>query len=126
MLIEEEIFDDYFSGYFYKYGIFSKHFTNFKFQICVSQNFNIRENPTYYYILGIIEKNSGNYPDALNFFSTALSLMSNKSMEINPRDTAMIYIELIDTLNVTGQTDEAAKTLEVAINELKGTPEEAR
>lgn len=124
-LIGEKIFNDYFKVIFISTRNLI-YFKKFKFQICVSQNFNIRENPTYYYILGIIEKNSGNYPDALNFLSTALNLMSNKSTEINPTDTATIYVELIDTLNVVGQSDEATKTLEVAINELKGTPEEAR
>lgn len=92
----------------------------------MSQDFSIRENSTYYYVLGITEKISGNYPDALNYFSTALNLMSNKSTKINLSEKATIYIELIDTLNVVGQTNEAAKTLEIATNELKGTPEEAR
>lgn len=95
-------------------------------QICVSQNFKIRENPVYHYILGIIEKNSGNYPDALNFFSTALTLMGIESNEVSLMEKASIYLELIDTLNTVGQSDEAAKTLEDATKELRGTPEEAR
>lgn len=96
------------------------------FQICVSQNFKIRENPTYHYILGIIEKNAENYPDAINFFSSALNLIGIKSVEISLMEKASIYVELIDTLNIVGQNVEAVKLLEDATIELKGTPVEAR
>lgn len=94
--------------------------------MCVSHNFKVRENPSYHYTLALIEKNSGNYSDAINFFSTALSLMEIKTNEIGIIEKSSIYIELIDTLNIVGQVDEASKILESATEELKGTPEEAR
>lgn len=94
--------------------------------MCVSQNFKIRENPVYLYILALIEKNSGNYPDAINYFSTALNLFGIKSYDTALLEKASIYVELIDTLNIIGQTEESTKILEEATEELKGTPEEAR
>lgn len=80
----------------------------------------------YHYILGLIEKNSANYADAINFFSTALSLIGLTTSDIDLTDRACVYVELIDTLNTVGQTEESAKILEDATEELKGTPEEAR
>ncbi|CAH1154815.1 unnamed protein product, partial [Phaedon cochleariae] len=104
-------------------------------EMCVSQNFKVRENPIYHYITGLVDKNSSNFPDAIRALSTALSLVNIKS-EVKSKDgaensvtlveKASIYVELIDTLNIVGQTDEAVKVLEDATEELRGTPEEAR
>lgn len=81
--------------------------------------------------MGLVDKNTNNYADAIKALSTALSLVNIKSKD-NPQidvslvEKASIYVELIDTLNIVGQADEAAKVLEDATEELKGTPEEAR
>lgn len=49
-----------------------------------------------------------------------------KSNEMGLLEKSSIFVELIDTLNIVGQTDEAAKLLSDATEELKGTPEESR
>ncbi|KAJ8941157.1 hypothetical protein NQ318_004277 [Aromia moschata] len=100
-------------------------------EACVSSNFKVRENPIYHYITALVDKNTSNYADAIKSLTTALSLVNIKSnhgkqMDVSLVERASMYVELIDTLNVVGQTEEAAKILENATGELRGTPEEAR
>ncbi|KAG5885606.1 hypothetical protein JTB14_024787 [Gonioctena quinquepunctata] len=100
-------------------------------EVCVSHNFKVRENPIYHYITALVDKNANNYADAIRSLSTALNLVNIRSKgkpqpEVSLVEKASIYVELIDTLNIVGQTDEALKVLEDATQELRGTPEEAR
>ncbi|XP_019763181.2 tetratricopeptide repeat protein 21B isoform X1 [Dendroctonus ponderosae] len=97
-------------------------------EACMSSNFKIRENPMCHYITALVDKHSGNYGDAIKALSTALTLMNItvKNNDVSLIDKASIYVELIDTLNIVGQSDEAQKILEEATHDLQGTPEEAR
>ncbi|KAJ8937364.1 hypothetical protein NQ314_011910 [Rhamnusium bicolor] len=100
-------------------------------EVCVSHNFKVRENPMYHFITALVDKNTSNYADAIKSLTTALSLVNIKSKDnlqsdISLVERASIYVELIDTLNIVGQADEATKILEDATEELQGTPEEAR
>lgn len=52
--------------------------------------------------------------------------MGVKTSQINVMEKGAIYVELIDTLNIVGQSDEAAKLLADATEDLKGSSEEAR
>ncbi|XP_050293241.1 tetratricopeptide repeat protein 21B-like [Anthonomus grandis grandis] len=91
-------------------------------ETCISSNFKVRENAIFHYITGLVEKHNGNYADAIKALTTALTL----SNEVSLVDKAAIYVELIDTLNLLGQTDDALKILEEATEDLDGTPEESR
>nr|CAH7760444.1 unnamed protein product [Callosobruchus chinensis] len=93
-------------------------------ETCVSNDFKIRDNPVYHYIVSLVEKNSRNYPDAIKSLNTALAL--SKKGNVGLADIAGIYVELLDALHLTQRTEEADKLLEEASEELKGTPEEAR
>lgn len=91
----------------------------------------MRENPIYHYIMALVDKNTSNYADAIKSLTTALglvntSLKNRMQSNVSLLERSSIYIELIDTLNIVGQTDEAAKILEDATDELQGTPEESR
>lgn len=84
----------------------------------------MRENPIYHYITALVDKNANNYADAIKSLTTALSLANGSGKERAQHDVTLverssIYVELIDTLNIVGQTDEAAKILEDATNELQ-------
>jgi len=92
---------------------------------CTSSNFKIRDNPLYHYVSALIDKNSGNHARAVKSLNTALDLISS-SNKVSLADKASMYVELIDTLNMTGQTEEALKALEEANNDLRDTPEEYR
>ncbi|XP_066149408.1 tetratricopeptide repeat protein 21B-like [Euwallacea fornicatus] len=91
-------------------------------EACTSSNFKIRENPLYHFITAVVEKHYNNHPGAIKALTTALTLMGDVSLI----DKASIYIELIDSLNLVGQTEEALKVLEEATKDLQGTPEESR
>ncbi|CAG9772405.1 unnamed protein product [Ceutorhynchus assimilis] len=97
-------------------------------ETCMSSNFKIRENPLYHFINALVDKNSGNYGDAIKALTTALSLLNTtvKNNDVSLVDKASIYVELIDSLNIVGQTDEALKILEEATQDLQGTPEESK
>lgn len=97
-------------------------------EACMSSNFKIRENPMYHYITALVDKHTSNYGDAIKALTTALTLVNItvKNNDVYLIDKASIYVELIDTLNIVGQTDEALKILEEATQDLQGTPEESR
>lgn len=97
----------------------------------LSHNFNIRDNPLYHFILGLIEKDNKNHSEALKSFNTALELVNAKQkkgehVEIALSDRASIVVELIATLMEANRLDEAAKQLQVAVEEFQGTDEEPK
>lgn len=99
----------------------------------LSHDFNVRENPLYHFILGLIEKERGNLSEAIKLFNTALNLVNVKSKKrlddgsgITLSDKASLFIELISTLMQANHTEEASKLLQDAIDEFQGTEEEAR
>lgn len=100
-------------------------------EICVSNDFRVREYPLYHYISAVVDKKNGIYPDAVKSLTTAITLANTQStkeghMRLTLAEKASIYVELIDCLNVMEQTEEASKILEEATRELKGTSEESR
>ncbi|KAF7266424.1 hypothetical protein GWI33_020255 [Rhynchophorus ferrugineus] len=72
----------------------------------------------------IIEKNSQNYMEAIRSLTSALNLAKENKASLAEKSS--IYVELIDTLNIVGQTDESLKILEEAADDLKGSSEESR
>ncbi|KAL1513227.1 hypothetical protein ABEB36_002663 [Hypothenemus hampei] len=96
-------------------------------ETCSSSSFKVRENPLYHYLNALIDKHTSNYGGAIKALTTALSLANTKKIpNQQPIDKASIYVELIDTLNIVGQADEALKVLEEATEDLKETQEESR
>ncbi|XP_030747713.1 tetratricopeptide repeat protein 21B-like [Sitophilus oryzae] len=93
-------------------------------EACISVNFQVRENPQYHYVSALVDKNSHNYAEAIRALTTALSLVKEKKSFLTEKTA--IYVELIDTLNIVGQTDESLKVLEEAAEDLRGSPEESR
>ncbi|CAH1992661.1 unnamed protein product [Acanthoscelides obtectus] len=93
-------------------------------EACVSNDFKIRDDPVYHYIIALVEKNSRNYSEAIKSLNTALSL--SKKEKVGLADIAGMYVELLDALHFMQRTEEAEKLLEEASEELKGSPEEAR
>ncbi|XP_060525880.1 tetratricopeptide repeat protein 21B-like isoform X2 [Cylas formicarius] len=91
-------------------------------EACVSRDFGVRESPVYHYVTALIDKYAGNYADCIKALTTALNLVEG---DVALVEKASIYVELIDTLNVIGQQEQANQVLEKATEDLKGTAEEA-
>lgn len=75
-------------------------------------------------------KKSGNFADAIKSLSSALNLMNSKSPaatydKLGLIDKGNVYVEIIDTLHIVGQTADAERVLEEATEDLKDTPDEA-
>lgn len=99
----------------------------------LSHDFNVRENPLYHFILGLIEKEKGNLSDAVKSFDTALKLVSVKAKindkergEIALTDKASLFVQLIMTLMEANRVEQAAKLLQDAVEEFQGTEEEGQ
>lgn len=122
-------------------------------EICLSHNFKVRENPIYHLLNGIIKKNQEQYDDALKNFTNAMNLcgmnvqsltstatitttQSNKPnatangknapFVLSLTDKVTLYLEMIDTYQLTNQNSEAQKLMEYALNEFQNTTEEGR
>lgn len=117
--------------------------------ICLSHNFEVRENPMYHLLNGIIKKqHHQQYDEAIKCFVTALTAIGRKgtttigtvtgavvvnrlsSAKQHPTfgltDQVTLYLELADTYTLLNQTNEAASIMEIAIDEFAKTPEEGR
>ncbi|KAB0800201.1 hypothetical protein PPYR_05941 [Photinus pyralis] len=101
-------------------------------ELGLSHNFAVRENPLYHFIMGIIEKNRNNQDEAIKCFKVALELSNSQpsilstASSLSLYDKATIYLELIDSHMQAGQLHEATKLTESAVDEFRGTSEEAR
>lgn len=104
-----------------KNGLLERAAQNLEFSL--SQNFNVRDNPLYHYLLGLIVKKNNKFDEAIDCFSAALLLNKNK---ISLTDRAEIYIELIKSYLEANQTDNLNKLMQEAMEELHGTAEESK
>lgn len=109
-------------------------------EICLSHNFNVRDNPMYHLLNGIIKKSQHQYEEAVKCYVTTMNLSGFESLtspsktknsgkeiqHLSLSDKATLYLEMVDVYMVTNQSTEAAKTMQVALEEFVGTPEEGR
>lgn len=94
-------------------------------ELCLSQNFHVRENPLYYYLLGTIKKHSGSLNEAIECFNAAQDLIRNKMQNTTISDKAAIYTELVTSYMAANQTEDANRLLQEAMDELQGTAQES-
>lgn len=97
-------------------------------ELSLSQNFNVRDNPLYHYLSGLIMKKGRNLSDAISCFNSALLLTKNKlnQSEIGLSDKAAIYTEIITSYLEANQTENINRLLQEAMDELQGTTEESK
>lgn len=108
-------------------------------EICLSHNFQVRDNPMYHLLNGIIKKSQSQYEETLKNFSTAMNISGLKSQSpvktrpnkeytktLTLADKVTLYLQMIEVYVLTGQNVEAAKLMEVAFSEFSNTPEEGR
>lgn len=97
-------------------------------ELCLSQNFTVRENPLYHYLLGTIKKHSGSLNEAIEYFNSALVLIRNRTQSavISLGDKAAIYAELVTSYVEANQTEDANRLLQDAMDELQDTAQESR
>uniref|UniRef100_A0A6M2DHR9 Putative o-linked n-acetylglucosamine transferase ogt n=1 Tax=Xenopsylla cheopis TaxID=163159 RepID=A0A6M2DHR9_XENCH len=96
-------------------------------EVCLSYNFNVRENSLYHLIMGIVQKEENHVTDALKSFEKALELANNKaSKALSAQDKVTLYLELVDAYVASDRDMEAAKILQDAMDEFQNTPESGR
>lgn len=106
--------------------------------ICLSHNFKVRENPMYHLLMGIIKKSQQQFDEAIKCYLTALNVVDAKMsptkgknstdyrQTFNLSDRVTLYLELVDIYSQMNQGADAAKYMQIALDEFTGTPEEAR
>lgn len=105
-------------------------------EIGLSNNFDVRNNPMYHLLNGIIKKSQLQYEEALKSFQTALNIRNIKissptksryaEVTLTLADRVTLYLQMIDVYILTNQSIEASKMMEHALGEFNGTPEEGR
>lgn len=95
-------------------------------ELGLSQNFSVRDNPLYHYLLGMILKKGGDLNEAINSFNSALVLSKNQLNQISVGDRATIYTELISSYLEANQTEDLNKLMQEAMDDLQGTVEESK
>uniref|UniRef100_A0AAV2JXT5 Tetratricopeptide repeat protein 21B n=1 Tax=Knipowitschia caucasica TaxID=637954 RepID=A0AAV2JXT5_KNICA len=105
-------------------------------ELCLSHNFEIRENPLFHLIKGQAQKKMGELTEAIQTLQMAMSLpgvrrvgsssKSKKKSELFPADCVSIFLELAEALWLNGEQHEAAKVMQDAIISFSGTTEELR
>ncbi|KAK9880974.1 hypothetical protein WA026_014326 [Henosepilachna vigintioctopunctata] len=95
----------------------------------LSVDLNLKDNPMYHFINGVVQKKLNNLQDSIKSLTSAITIMNADESIGHPKnmnEKAAIFIELIDAHNQIGQVDEAMRLLEEATEELQKTPEESR
>lgn len=102
-------------------------------ELGLSYNFRVRDDPMYHMILGIINKENGNYDGAIINFQTAMSSAESASNGKSTLPTAMslsdrttLYLQLISVYCKLRKFDEAMRLMDEIKSQLKNTPEEGR
>uniref|UniRef100_A0A336M386 CSON011277 protein n=1 Tax=Culicoides sonorensis TaxID=179676 RepID=A0A336M386_CULSO len=108
-------------------------------EICLSHNFKVRENPYYHLLNGIIQKSQTLYDEAIKSFITAMNLSGithtasaalkvplTKTGTLSLVDRVTLYLEAIKTYTSMGQTTEANRLMQIALDEFNNTPEKGR
>ncbi|NXO03695.1 TT21B protein, partial [Rhinopomastus cyanomelas] len=106
-------------------------------ELCLSNNFEVREHPVYHLIKAQIQKNMGKLSEAVKTLQMAKNLPGmrkpttsskpkGKRIEIDASERASVFLALVEAHCLNGELHEAAIILQDAINEFSGTPEELR
>uniref|UniRef100_A0A8C6WI64 Tetratricopeptide repeat protein 21B n=1 Tax=Neogobius melanostomus TaxID=47308 RepID=A0A8C6WI64_9GOBI len=106
-------------------------------ELCMSHNFEVRENPLFHLIKAQAKKKMGELTEAIQTLQMAMSLPGvrragsssksrNKKSELSPADCVSLFLELAEALWLNGEQHEAAKVMQDAIISFSGTPEELR
>lgn len=108
-------------------------------ETCLSHSFEIRENPMYHLLNGIIKKNQMQFEDAKKCFQTALNICnttaqantmapmaSSTSDSLSLADRVTLHLQMIDSYLLTNQPADAIKLMDRAFQEFENTPEEGR
>ena len=90
----------------------------------------------YHLVKALTEKQGGALEDTLASLQTAMTLITTKKPSkqqqqsllpaLSQSEQVTVYMELAKVLSELGQTHEAAKVMQDAINSFAGTPEEVR
>lgn len=102
----------------------------------LSYNFEVKESPVYHIIKAKSQKKQKNFDEALKTLTVAMNLpgmrrassASNKKAKFNVTlaNRVAVYLELADVQRQLNMEHEATKTMQDAINEFAGTPEEIK
>lgn len=118
-------------------------------EICLSHDFNVRDNPLYHLVLGIVQKSQQKYEDCLKSFLTAMAVCgynnvgssgsNNSSIDkiakqksesdentLGLADQVTLFLEIINTYITTNEIPEANKLMQSAMTEFSKTPESGR
>lgn len=108
-------------------------------EMCLSHNFQVRDNPMYHLLNGIIKKSQQQYEDALKNFNTAMNISGlNKQSPTKSKiskdqqniltlaDKVTLHLQMMEVYVLTGQHIEATKLMDKAFSEFSNTPEEGR
>ncbi|XP_048728803.1 tetratricopeptide repeat protein 21B-like isoform X2 [Ostrea edulis] len=111
---------------------------NQSLEVGLSYNFEVRDHPLYHLIKARILKKSGDSAEAVKTLQMAMALpgvkaagkgpMSKKGKmpDIGTNDRVSVFLELAEAHTALGETHEAAKVMQDAINDFSGTAEEVR
>lgn len=108
-------------------------------EICLSHDFDVRDNPMYHLLNGLIKKSQQQYDDALKCFQTAMNICGlnekwstskskgkDKPNALTLADKVTLYLQMIDIYMQTTHSMDAMKLMELALEEFANTPEEGR
>lgn len=111
---------------------------NQSLEVGLSYNFEVRDHPVYHLIKARILKKSGDSAEAVKTLQMAMTLpgvkasgkgpmaKKGKGTDISTNDRVSVFLELAEAHTALGETHEAAKVMQDAINEFSGTGEEIR
>lgn len=109
-------------------------------EMCLSHNFEVRENPMYHLVNGVIKKHQLQLEEAQKSFQTALHLCEIPNTKLHQikikridehtglalTDRVTLYLQMIDVYLLMNQQTEAIKLMERSFEEFSNTPEEGR
>jgi len=119
------------------------HLSNHNYSACetslengLSYNFDVKDSPIYHIIKAKTQKMQNHLDEALNTLNVAMNLPGIKragsagqkptKFPITLGNRVTLYLELADVQRALNMTHEATKTMQDAINEFSGTPEEIK
>lgn len=100
-------------------------------EVGLSYNFKIREEPIYHLIIGMVQREAGDFQNCIKSCQTAMSLAgltsgANRKSDMSTSDRATLYLELITAYSKTRRFAEALALVDEAKTNLAGTTELGR
>lgn len=111
-------------------------------EMALSYDFAVREDPKYYLLMGIAQRQQQQYSEAQKSFMSAIHILGNESTSLGSKihqrgpeknftvaDRVTLYLELIGTYKDIGDTQgvyESERLLQFAMEEFNNTTEEGR